>query len=80
MNYAHCAATDEANKIISAQRMEIEQLKAQRLEDIVQREHETKSAKDKATAQEDATEVLSFEAVQTKREIHELRRDLQDVM
>jgi hypothetical protein len=77
---AHHAETAKANQIIAAQRLEIEQLKAQRLEDIVQRREETKRATTKASAQEEATEHLKLEAVQTKLEIHELRRDMQEMI
>ena len=80
MSDAHQVATDNANKIISAQRMEIEQLKAQRLEDLAQREQETKTSNEKASVQEEATEILRQEAVQTKLEIHALRRDMQEMM
>ncbi len=68
MTEAHQAATIHANQIIVAQQVEIEQLKAQRLEDIAQRAHE------------EATETLKLEAVQLKLEIHELRRDLQEMI
>jgi hypothetical protein len=70
MTGAHQAATENANKIISAQRIEIEQLKAQQLDDLAQREQETKSSKEKASVQEEATEILRLEAAQTKLEIH----------
>jgi hypothetical protein len=80
MTEAHQAATIHANQIIAAQRVEIEQLKAQRLEDIAQRTHEMTKAKDKASVQEEATETLKLEAAQTKLEIHELRRDLQEMI
>jgi hypothetical protein len=81
MTDAHQVATDNANKIILAQqRMEIEQLKAQRLDDLAQREQETKTSNEKASVQEEATEILRQEAVQTKLEIHALRRDMQDMM
>ena len=77
---AHQAETAKANQIIAAQRLEIEQLKAQRLEDIAQRLEDTKTAKNKASAQEEATEHLKMEAIQTKLEIHELRREMQDMI
>ena len=77
---AHHAETAKANQIIAAQRLEIEQLKAQRLEDIAQRLEETKTAKNKASVQEDATEQLKVEALQTKLEIQELRREMQDMI
>ncbi|KAI2512753.1 hypothetical protein MHU86_1541 [Fragilaria crotonensis] len=80
MTEAHQAAADHANQIIAAQRLEIEQLKAQRLDDIAQRVQETQTAKVKATFQEEATETLKLEAIQTKLEIHELRRDMQDMI
>jgi hypothetical protein len=77
---AHHVETAKANQIIAAQRLEIEQLKAQRLEDIAQRREETRRATTKASAQEEATEHLKQEAVQTKLEIHELRRDMQEMI
>lgn len=55
MTEAHQAATIQANQIIAAQRLEIEPIKAQRLEDIAQPEHEMSNAKVKASAQEEAT-------------------------
>ena len=80
MTEAHQAATIHANQIIAAQRVEIEQLKAQRLEDIAKRTHEMTTAKDKASVQEEATETLKLEAAQTKLEIHELRRELHEMI
>jgi hypothetical protein len=77
---AHHAETAKANQIIAAQRLEIEQLIAQRLEDIAQRLEDTKTAKNKASAQEEATAHLKVEAIQTKLEIHELRREMQDMI
>ena len=77
---AHHAETEKANQIIAAQRLEIEQLKAQRLDDLAQRREETQRATTKASAQEEATEHLKIEAVQTKLEIHALRREMQDMI
>jgi hypothetical protein len=77
---AHKAATVQANQIIAAQRLEIEQLKAQRMDDIALRHQETKTAQDKASIQEEATATLKLEAIQTKFEIHELRRDMQEMI
>ena len=77
---AHHAETAKAHQIIAAQRLEIEQLKAQRLEDIAQRLEEARTATTKASAQEEATEHLKVEAVQTKLEIHELRREMQEMI
>jgi hypothetical protein len=50
------------------------------LEDIAQRLEETNTAKNKASVQEDATEQLKVEALQTKLEIQELRREMQDMI
>jgi hypothetical protein len=72
----HQQAAEQATQIIEAQRLEIEQLKAQRLEDIALRLSEVSAAKDKAQAQDDATSVLRDESAQTKLEISELRRDM----
>jgi hypothetical protein len=77
---AHKAATENADNIIAAQRLEIEHLKAQRLEDIAQRLEESRTAKHKATAQEEATEHLKEAAIQTQLEIHALRRDMQEML
>ncbi len=77
---AHHAETEKANQIIAAQRLEIKQLKAQRLEDIALRLKEIKTAKNKASAQEEATAQLKVEAIQTKLEIHELRREMQEMI
>ena len=80
MTTAHHAATENANQIIASQRLEIEQLKAQRLEDLAQRAQEMSRATDQAFLQEEATATLKLEAVQTKLEIQDLRRDLHEMM
>jgi hypothetical protein len=76
----HQTANEQSSQIIAAQRMEIESLKAQRLEDIALRLEEVSAAKLKAQAQEEATHVLRHESAQTKLEISELRRDMHDMM
>ncbi len=80
MTEAHQAATVLANQIIASQRAEIEQHKAQRLLDLEQRAQEMHSVDNKASVQEEARNNLKLEAVQTKMEIHKLRRNLQEMM
>jgi hypothetical protein len=70
----------KAAQIIDAQRQEIEQLKAQRLEDIERRSQEKLATQTKAREQDDATNQLRHESVQTNLEVSALRRDMQRMM
>lgn len=69
-----------ANNTIESQHLEIEQLKAQQLQDIVERYEETSTAQQKVHAQEEATSRLQHEAEITKQEVGELFRDMKSMM
>ena len=70
----------KAAEIIDAQRQEIEQLKAQRLEDIEIRNRDAQAAQAKEMEQDAATHRLRKESVQTQLEVSELRKDMQSMM
>ena len=74
------AAAVFANNTIESQRIEIEQLKAQQLQDIAERQEETNTAQQKVQAQEAATSQLQQEAEIAKQEVGELRRDTKSMM
>jgi hypothetical protein len=70
----------EAKKAAQVQRQEIEQLKAQRLEDIANRSREILMAQAKVDEQDEATRQLRQESVQTKHEISALRSEMQQMV
>jgi hypothetical protein len=70
----------EAKKAAQVQRQEIEQLKAQRLEDIANRSREILKAQEKVEEQDEATRQLRQESVQTKHEVSELRSEMQQMV
>jgi hypothetical protein len=73
-------ATEIANATIEAQRIEIEQFKAQRLEDMALRKQETKEAQEKEKEQDEATSQLRQASVETKLEISALRAEMKGMM
>jgi hypothetical protein len=77
---AHQQANAIANATIEAQRLEIEQYKAQRLKEIESRTQDTQVAQLLAQAQADATMQLRQESDQTKLEINALRNDMKSMM
>ena len=78
LNELHAQAKAESTKIIEEQRLEIAQLKAQRIADMELHAKEVLSTK--VQEQEDATTELRHKSVQTKREVSELRQEMQAMM
>ena len=76
----HKREAKKAAQVIEAQRQEIEQLKAQRLEDIANRSREILKAQEKVEEQDEATRQLRQESVQTKHEVSELRSEMQQMV
>jgi hypothetical protein len=80
MHEAHQQATLIANATIAAQQLEIEQFKAQRLEDMAFRKQEHSESQAKSKDQDEATLQLRQESVQTKLDITALREEMQSMM
>jgi hypothetical protein len=76
----HQQETEKSAQVIEAQRQEIQHLKSQILEDIANRSQETLAAQVKVKEQDDATQLLREESVQTKNEVIELRKDMQQML
>lgn len=74
---SHRLATEQSNRIVEAQRLEIEQLKAQRQADITERLKEKRLAQEKVKAQDDATNELRNE---TKAELNDLKNRMKEMM
>lgn len=76
----HRQEVEKAAQIIEEQRQEIQSLKAQRLEDIENRNQETMAAQAKVQEQDKATNLLRNESEQTKIEVSELRTEMKMMM
>ena len=74
---SHRIETDKSNKLVEAQRLEIEQLKAQRQADLQERLQEKRIANEKVKAQDDATSELRSE---TKAELNDLKLQMMEMM
>ena len=76
---SHRLATEQSNRIVEAQRSEIEQLKAQRQADITERLNEEQLAQAKVTKamDDDATSELRSE---TKAELNDLKNRMTEMM
>jgi hypothetical protein len=73
----HRLATEKSNKLVEAQRLEIEELKAQRQADLETRAHEQQMAEEKVKAQDNATSELRKE---TKAELNDLKLQMVEMM
>ena len=74
---SHRIATEQSNRIVEAQRLEIEQLKAQRQADLNDRLQEQRLSQEKVKAQDDATSELRSE---TKAELNDLKLQMIEMM
>ena len=68
---SHRIATKKSDKLVEEQRIEIEQLKAQRQEDLEYRAQEQRMAKEKVKAQSDATSELRNEIPVRRKTLNE---------
>ncbi len=77
MAESHRIATEQSNRIVEAQRLEIEELKAQRQADLNDRLQEQRLSQEKVKAQDDATSELRSE---TKAELNDLKLQMIEMM
>jgi hypothetical protein len=74
---SHRIATEKSDKLVEEQRIEIEQLKAQRQEDLEYRAQEQRMAEETFKAQSDVTSELRNE---TKAELNDLKVQMSEMM
>ncbi len=74
---SHRIATEQSNRLVEEQRLEIEQLKAQRQADLNDRLQDQRIAQERVQAQDDATSALCSE---TKAELNDLKLQMTEMM